>query len=243
MLYSLNRIFKSKNKFISDDYIKRLRSLVIGEGMLLDGNIELLDLAIKNIPQEGSVVEIGSYGGLSSNLIIYLMKKYNKDNNFFTCDAWVYEGYKDYLGSISKHIDGRDDISRADYSIYLKNAFINTIKFLNPTRLPYSFHLTSNLFFEKWMNGETETTVFDSTVKLGGKISFAYIDGDHSLEGALNDFQNVVNHLVKGGYILLDDSADHLNFGSAKMMSDIKNDKRFKVVAKNPNYLIQKIVE
>ena len=56
-----------------------------------------------------------------------------------------------------------------------------------------------------------------------------------------NDFKNVADHLVKGGFILLDDSADHMNYGSSKMMEIIKKDKRFKIVSKKPNYLLQKI--
>jgi hypothetical protein len=79
-------------------------------------------------------------------------------------------------------------------------------------------------------------------VELGGKICFAYIDGGHSYEVAWNDFNHVTKHLLKGGFILLDDSADGQNFGSAYMMPDIKKNKRFKVVAKNPNYMIQKVV-
>lgn len=61
MWHKLLRLFRSK-KTASDDFIKRIRSLVIGEGMLQEGNINLIEYAIKNMPHEGSVVEIGSYG-------------------------------------------------------------------------------------------------------------------------------------------------------------------------------------
>lgn len=237
----LSGIFKDKN-VESDDFIKRIRSLVIGEGMLKEGNIGLLDFAIKNMPTEGSVLEIGSYGGLSANLIIHLMRKHQKNNSFFTCDAWIYEGYKDTLQKVTNnYIDGRKDIQRTEYSVYMKNAFINSTRFLSPQNLPFSFHQYSNSFFDSWNENKSELDIFGRTVSLGGHISFAYIDGGHSYEVAWKDFNNIASHLLSNGYVLLDDSADGQNFGSAQIISQIKKDSRFKVIAKNPNYLIQKI--
>ncbi len=242
MLNKLLALLKTRRSE-SDDFIKRLRSLVIGEGMLKEGNIGLIDLAIKKMPTEGNVLEIGSYGGLSTNLIIYLMTKHQRTNLFFSCDAWIYEGYHDNLKKATDtNIDGRNDILREDYSVYLKNAFINATKFLSPQKLPHSFHMYSDLFFEKWNSHVNDEDVFGRNITLGGTICFAYIDGGHSYDVAWKDFNNVVTNLVKDGYILLDDSGDGQNFGSAKMMSHIKKDKRFKIIAKNPNYLIQKVV-
>lgn len=170
------------------------------------------------------------------------MLQHKKGNSFFTCDAWIYEGYKDHLKDIADiYIDGRKDILRTDYSEYLKNAFINSTTFLSPKNLPFSFHMYSDTFFESWNNRKNELDVFGRKVALGGEICFAYIDGGHSYEIAWKDFNNITTHLVKGGFVLLDDSADGQNFGSAHMMSSIKKDKRFKVIAKNPNYLIRKV--
>lgn len=227
---------------IDDDFIKRLKSLVIGEGMLHEGNIHLINHAIQSMPANGAVIEIGSYGGLSTNLIAYLLTKYKKDNPFFNCDAWVYEGYHDHKGLITNTIDGRDDVLRTNYSVYMKQAFINATQFLNPQNLPHSFHLYSDVFFEKWAAQEIMVDLFGRSITLGGAISFAYIDGGHSYEIAWRDFMNISQFLLKNGYILLDDSADYMNFGSAKMIADIKKDKRFRIVDKKPNYLIQKIV-
>ena len=162
--------------------------------------------------------------------------------SLFTCDAWIYEGYKDHLQSdADTHIDGRPDISRFDYSNYLKNAYIKATKFLSPHNLPYTFHMYSDQFFENWKNRSTASDIFGRPVTLGGSISFAYIDGGHSYEVAWKDFNNTASYLVQKGFILLDDSADGQNFGSSQMMNEIKKDKRFKVVFKNPNYLIQKV--
>ncbi len=228
-------------KFESDDFIKRIRYLTIGEGMLPEGNIPLMDYAIKNLPQEGCVLEIGSYGGLSTNLIVHLLRKHEKNNTFFTCDAWIYEGYNDHLQSITEsHIDGRRDITRSAYSDYMKNAFMNSVQFLSQHHKPFSFHLDSATFFENWSAGKNKIDIFGQPVQLGGKIGFAYIDGGHSYEVAWGDFINVASHLAMHGFILLDDSGDGQNFGSARMMEQIKKDKRFRVIAMKPNYLIQK---
>lgn len=227
---------------LSDPFIKRLRSLVIGEGMLRNGNISLMDMAIQQMPENGSVIEIGSYGGLSANLLIHLMSKYRRSNPFFTCDAWIYEGYTDYLKDEAEpHIDGRPDILRSAYAVYMKQAFIQSTTLLSAHRLPNSFHMLSDAFFDAWNAGKTETDIFGRTQQLGGAIAFAYIDGGHSYPVAWSDFNHVARHLMKGGFILFDDSADHDRFGSATMMSDIKKNSRYRVVAKNPNYLIQKI--
>lgn len=227
---------------VPDEFIKRIRSLVIGEGMLREGNIELMETAISSMPAAGSVIEIGSYGGLSANLIIYLLMKHRKTNPFFTCDAWIYEGYNDHkLQSPEAHIDGRTDVSRANYSEYMQTAFINATRFLSAERLPFSFRMFSDQFFERWNAADTAVDIFGQRATFGGAISFAYIDGGHSREVAWNDFTNVAAHLLPGGFILLDDSGDGQNFGSAQMMSEIKKDKRFEIVAKKPNYLIRKI--
>jgi hypothetical protein len=239
----LNKIFykNSIKKIEEDNYIKRLPSSVIGQGMLHEGNIYLIDFAIRNMPSDGYVIEIGSYGGLSTNLILHLLNKHNKNNLLLGCDAWQYEGYNDFKGTKANYIDGNTKISRKEYMNYIKEAFINTTKFLNPNSLPYICHLNSNDFFMRWGNKESLTDVFGRKFSITKKISFAYIDGDHSYNQTKKDFFNVSQNLMVNGYILIDDSADNLSFGSAKFISVIKQNPNFKIVDKNPNYLIQKI--
>ncbi len=237
MINKLLSIIKPQKQINSDNFIRRLRSLVIGEGMLHEGNIPLMEFAIKHMPENGSVVEIGSYGGLSTNLIIYLLQKNLKNYKVFNCDAWIYEGFNDN----NLFIDGRNDISRENYSLYMKTAFINATKFLSEKSLPHSFHLKSDEFFDKWNNQKLETDLFGNQVKLGGQISFAYIDGGHSFEVAMNDFINVAENMLIGGFVLLDDSSAHLNFGSAQIVNNIKKDPRFVVIAKEPNFLFKKV--
>ncbi|WP_299136645.1 class I SAM-dependent methyltransferase [uncultured Tenacibaculum sp.] len=237
----LNKLKKIKT-IPNDDFINRLKCSVIGEGMLHEGNIFLINEAIKNMPSNGYVVEIGTYGGLSTNLILHLLKKHNKPHTIVGCDAWRYEGYNDKKNvTNSLYIDGRNDIQRNNYMQYIKKAYIESLKLLSPNRLPHTCHLKSDDFFNNWNNQNKVTDVFERCLELKGKISFCYIDGDHSYEQTKNDFDNVNKLLLKNGYVLIDDSAKHMKFGSAKFINDIKKNNNFKIVDYNPNFLVQKI--
>lgn len=233
--------FKSYKTIKNDDFIKRLKCTVIGEGMLHDGNIYSIDYALKNIPKKGIILEIGSYGGLSTNLILYLLKKYNMNHKMYGCDAWIYEGYNDNDSIIKNTIDGRSDINRIDYMNHIKNSFIESTKLLSNENLPYTCHLKSDDFFKKWNNNETFHDVFNRDFKINDKIAFAYVDGNHSYEQTKKDFENVSKKLMLNGFVLIDDTAENLDFGSVLFAKEILNNSEFKLVFKNPNYLFQKI--
>lgn len=235
------RIFRTAEREFPDPYFRRLRSLVIGEGMLKESNIFLMDLAVRHMPSEGSAVEIGAYGGLSSLVILHLLKKHNRANGFFNCDAWIYEGYANPGGNSSEMIDGREDVHRRDFGNYMKQAYVNAMQLLSPSDLPHTFHLRSDDFFRYWNANTMHLDIFGREVLLGGPISFAYIDGDHSFEQTVTDFENVARSICRGGFILLDDSADNYTYGSAGMTRIIRRDKRFVIVNKDHNYLLKRV--
>jgi len=234
-------IFRPKIKKIEDSFIARLRCSVIGEGMLNEGNIFLIDHAIRNMPENGITFEIGVYGGLSTNLILHLLAKYNKEVLHYGCDAWIYEGFKDHLGVVENHIDGKKEIERTDYMNYIKNSFINATTFLNPKHLPFICHSTSDSFFNNWNTKKKFTDVFNRDFNLNSKIAFCYIDGDHSYNQTKMDFNNVNQKLLIGGYVLIDDSAKGSHFGSAKFISEILKNPQFIKIYSNPNYLFKKV--
>lgn len=223
-----------------DDFILRLRCSVIGEGMLHPGNIYLMDQAIREMPDGGAVLEIGSYGGLSANVLRYLMQKHGRNAPLFCCDAWVYEGLHDATVPAGPWMDGRADVLRTDYMAYIKTSFIQAAKLLWPNDLPKAVHLDSDTFFEAWREGKFLKDVFEREVKLGGPISFAYIDGNHAYDYAKRDFDNVAEFLLPGALVLLDDSAKHQHFGSAKLAREIQGHPDFEVVRANPHYLFRK---
>ncbi len=224
-----------------DPFIRRVRSTTIGEGMLHDGNIYLMNYALEKMPLGGAVVEIGLFAGLSTSVMIYLLDKLGRTESYFNCDAWIYQGYNDSPGTLpDDHMDGRPDIKRVNYAEYVKNAYVNAMHLLCSHRLPNSFHMSSDAFFELWHKKEHNIDIFGKEVQLGSSISMAYIDGDHSLAQTQKDFENVSSHLLPGGFILFDDSADVYSFGSASFMKTMKKNEDYILINKNPNYLFQK---
>ena len=79
-------------------------------------------------------------------------------------------------------------------------------------------------------------------VQLGGKISFAYIDGNHYYDYAKRDFENVDKNLEIGGFILFDDSADTADkFEVWRVIDEIKKSGKYEIIKNNPNYLMKKL--
>lgn len=237
----IRRYLKREKKIKYDPFIKRVRSSIIGEGMLHDGNIYLMDYAIKNMPEEGIILEIGSYAGLSTNVMLHLLEKNNKKNLFFGCDPWIYEGYDDHKGITQKHIDGKANIERTEFMNYIKEAFMKSTQLFHANSLPYTCHMTSDLFFEKWNTNQKFTDVFNRTFYMKNLISFCYIDGDHSYKQTERDFFNVDSKLQKNGFVLIDDSISGSKFGSAVFIKQILQNPNYKLIDHNPNYLFQKI--
>ncbi len=204
-------------------------------GMMTDGNYYLFDLAIKNLEGDEPIIEIGSFCGLSTNVMSYFLNKYSKKNKIIIADKWIFERDDDakYLGDTK--------IEHKAYKEFVKDSFIRNVKMFSKNNLPYPIEEFSDDFFILWEKNKLCTDIFDRKIQLGGPISFAFIDGNHSYDFTKRDFENCDKYLVKGGYILFDDSAVYYNFGSSKFMKEIKKNENYRIVAKNPNFLIQKI--
>ncbi len=204
--------------------------------MLHEGNNYLLDYGIKNAPNHGAILEIGSFCGQSTSIICYLIRKNKKTNTFFSCDKWDFEEkeYSNYSYLL--------DIPYDNYRKFVKDSFIRNLNFLGGLQQPYAIELFSDEFFELWNKQIKTTDIFSRECQLGGSISFAFIDGNHTYEFVKRDFENINRNLLQNGFILFDDSADHWNFGSSTFMKEMKNNKDYIIVFKNPNYLFKKIV-
>lgn len=205
-------------------------------GMLDNGNIYCFEYAIEHLPSDNPIVEIGSFCGLSTNLISFYLRMNNKSNKLITCDKWIFEGAEksnDFLeGSI---------ITNQQYREFVKDIYIRYISFFSKDHLPYTVEHFSDDFFNLWEGGKIEKDVLGREIQLGGQISFAYIDGNHTYEFAKRDFENIDKYLELGGFILFDDSADYTDWEVCKVIDEIKKTDKYKIIINNPNYLIKKI--
>jgi hypothetical protein len=218
--------------YIQDEYIDWL--LFANAGMLHRGNLYCIDYAVKNIASNNPVIEIGSFCGLSTNIINYYLNKYNKSNKIITSDKWEFEGKSD--GMLGESI-----ISHAKYKDFVMDSFKRNVSLFSSFNLPYAIEVFSDDFFEMWSINSLTKDVFQRTIELGGPISFAFVDGNHSFEFAKRDFENIDKYLEIGGYILFDDSADDTHFECKNLMKEIEVNPKYKLVIKNPNYLFKKV--
>jgi hypothetical protein len=215
---------------LQDDYVDWL--MLANAGMQHPGNIYLFDLAISTAP-DAPMLEIGSFCGLSTNIIQYFKRKHDRTVPFFTCDKWIFEGAENSLPQSAS-------VSHADIRNYVIESFGRSVRQFNDEDLPFTIEATSDEFFPRWEQGDKVSDVFGRDVLLGGPLGFCFIDGNHSEAYVLRDFEHCDRYLLPGGLILFDDSGDESDWEVKKIIRRIKRGGRYEVVAKNPNYLLRK---
>lgn len=217
---------------ITDDYVQWL--CFANAGMLSRGNLYCFDYAIRNLPSGAPIVEIGSFCGLSANLLTYYKQKHRRLNRLITCDAWQFDGANE------RPTLGDSSITPAEYRTFVKGTFLRNVRMFSRDDLPYTIEMLSNEFFDVWRRSADVIDVFGRSLRLAGPVSFCYIDGDHSYEQARQDFENCHEFLEPGGFILFDDSADGSDWEVCKVVEEVAASGLYDLVIKNPNYLFQK---
>jgi hypothetical protein len=217
--------------YITDEFVTWLR--YANAGMLEPGNLYLMDYAISRLPSDAPMLEIGSFCGLSTNILTHYKRKHRRTNSLFTCDKWEFENR-------SGSSIGGSSVSFDQYKQFVRDSFLRNIRTFSEHDLPFSIELFSSEFFDKWRQEETASDVFARAVHLGGPLSFCYVDGNHTHEGAKLDFENCDAFLQVGGFILFDDSTDK-GFGVFRLMPEVLATGRYRLIAKNPNHLFQKV--
>ncbi len=218
---------------ISTPYIEWL--CFANAGMLVRGNLYCFDYALRNLPRDTSIVEIGSFCGLSTNVLTYYKEKHGLKNPLINCDRWEFEGSEksEYLGdSIS--------ITHSEYREFVKSAYLRNVGFFSRYDLPYTIEMFSDELFAAWKERQEVSDLFGRSLLLGGPIGFCYIDGNHTYAYAKRDFENCDEFLVEGGFILFDDSADGSGWEVCKVVEEVVRSDRYELVTKNPNYLFKK---
>ncbi|MDR2011222.1 MAG: class I SAM-dependent methyltransferase [Bacteroidales bacterium] len=221
----------NKPMYVNEKELARMLPSI--PGWLERGHIYCFDYAIKNLPDDKPILEIGTFAGLSTNVILYYLNKYNKKNLLLTTD-W-------FLKDISPDEKIATLDNPQDLSNYIKESFVRNVNFFNKSANIKSSDLPSDDFFKAWFEGKEIDNLFGGKFIPSGEISFAYIDGNHVYEYAKRDFENVDKILIKEGFILFDDSADYTNWGSKRVAQEAVKSGKYKVIKKNPHYFVQKI--
>jgi len=208
----------------------------VNPGMLDPGNVSLFDYCVRNLPSDAPVIEIGSFCGLSLNHLVYFLRKYGRRSPLFSVDAWEFEGFAKNARFLND-----TNISASDYQQHVIDTFRRNITLFSGDRLPHHIQKCSDDFFQYWASGTAMTDFFGRSVSLGGPISLAYIDGDHSYEQSLKDFENVDRYLEVGGYLIFDDSADWTEWGSHRTARNAAARSNYEIVDRAPNYCLRKI--
>lgn len=216
---------------LTDDYIAYLS--FVNAGMLNKGNLLCFDYALSHLPSTNPIVEIGSFCGLSTNLLGYFKQRHGVTSPIFNCDRWEFEGAEGNVGD--------SQIAHSEYRTFVRESYIRNVRMFSGDALPHTIEALSDDFFIDWARGQRATDVFGRTAQLGGPISFCYIDGNHSYDYARRDFENADRFLERGGFILFDDSADGSPWEVCRVIEEVKRLPNYRVVVKNPNYLVQKI--
>jgi hypothetical protein len=205
-------------------------------GMLDRGNVACFDYAIRNLPSKAPILEIGSFCGLSTNVLTYLKRIHGATNTLITCDKWIFEGAED-----GPTLDPTSPVTHAAYREYVRRTYRESIQVFSENDLPYTIEAFSDEFFEMWNLGETKRDILDREITLGGPISFCYIDGNHTYDYAKRDFVNCDRSLERGGFVLFDDSADGSGWEVCRVVAEVAGSGSYELIAKNPNYLFRKI--
>ena len=202
------------------------------------GNLPQFEYVFKHLPTDDPMLEIGSFCGLSTNIIGYMRWKHKQQNLLFCSDKWEFENLEDdpYLEN--------SQVRREDFRNYVQESFERNVKTFFHDDPPHAIKEFSDDFFKLWGEKSTQTDIFDRSVELGGPLSFVFIDGNHTYSFAKRDFENADKFLVKNGFILFDDSASYLtHFGVYPVVKEALKSKRYKLVSANPNHLLQKIAD
>lgn len=218
---------------VTDDFVKWLS--FANAGMLDPGNRYLMDYGLSRLRSDAPLLEIGTFCGLSANLLTHYKRKHGLRNKLITCDRWDFE-----IGDADRERVGGSHISFSDYKGFVRESYMRNARMFSGDDLPFTIEATSRELFEMWSQGKETRDVFGRAIKLGGPLSFCYIDGNHSYEGAKEDYVNCDKFLETKGFLLFDDSTLEA-FGVWRLMPEVIATGRYQLAAQNPNHLFKKV--
>src|ERR1700737_674963 len=219
-------------KTIDDDYLIWLK--YVNAGMLDPGNLNLMDYAISNLPSNAPILEIGSFCGLSANVLTHLKRRRSKNNKLVTCDKWEFEN-----NSGSPIIPGSPN-PYLQIQKFVRESYLRNIQSFSSYDLPFTIEMNSDEFFAAWGAGQSTHDVLGRPIDLGGPLSFCYVDGNHTYEQSKRDYLQCDLLLQSSGFVLFDDS-NLQRFGVSRLMPEIVSSQKYRLITSNPNHLFQKL--
>jgi hypothetical protein len=216
-----------------DAYLNWLTRILGGWLAPGDTNLAVFDYAIAHMPDNGAVLEIGSFLGMSICSMSYLMWLHGRANRLFACDPWDFEGTAEPIG-------GFFDASSPAYREYCVEVFKRNIRLFGEYHQPYAVEGYSHPFLARWAAGEQVTDVLGRQVTLGGPLAFVYIDGAHTYEAASGDFRGVEPFLQPGAYVFFDDTGEAWGPEMARVVREVQGHPQYELIARTPNYLFRK---
>lgn len=226
----------SAQRVARDAYLNWLTRIMGGWLTPGDGNLVAFDFAISHMPEEGALLEIGSFLGMSVCAMSYMMWLHGRTNQLFTCDPWDFEGTAEPIG-------GFFDASSQKYREYCIDVFKRNILLYAEYHLPYSVEEYSHRFLARWATQDEAVDVLGRRVKLGGPLSFVYIDGAHTYEAASGDFRGADPFVLPGGYVFFDDTGEAWGPEMARVVREVQGHPHYELIARTPNYLFRKRAE
>ncbi len=202
-------------------------------GMFTMQDVYAIDAAIQRLPSGNPLIEIGSFCGRSTCFLLHLLKRHQRPNALFCSDKWLFEGYQEGAAVPGTRL------SFPAYREHVKNLFATSLKAWHADRLPHSIEAGSQEFFAAWQQNAEASDVFGRRCQLGGPVSFALIDGEHTYEQTKADFEAVDRFLEPQGLIFMHDTCEP-KFGCRRALREILRTGRYRLVMENPNALIQK---
>src|SRR5690606_3420262 len=77
-----------------------------------------VDWAIRHRPSDAPILEIGSFCGLSTNVLVYFLGKLGSPQRLFTCDPWTFE----------RAMTNGAPVSRDAYAAFVKRSYLHGIE-------------------------------------------------------------------------------------------------------------------
>jgi hypothetical protein len=137
-------------------------------GMLSPGNLHLMDLAMKQLPSAAPILEIGSFCGLSANVLTHFKRKLGLKNRLVTCDKWQFEN----AGNGAARV-GASPVLFSEYRTFVRDSFLRNTRLFSSDDLPSTLELSSDEFFAAWRDRKTLQDVFGRPIAPAVRSAFA----------------------------------------------------------------------